>query len=745
MLLATAQSVNGFPTTDSILPIGSPFTRPKTADWVGHAAMGPIDTGSCRVTWQPTMERDADSPPRPGLARRVSILRGEPSVKHCTTIAKAIAIAVWLVTYAGLTARGDDRLPLKKLIAKPRQNELPLAFKLTEASADHATFENKLHDFSQRLEYRRLSASELMVLVSGAAGNGFQLQLNRVTARDPRAEALSPDIWRQERRLIDLHQHIEGQPEKIARAVAILDRVGVGVAVNLGAGTVTAKEGERSSFEVVKQLTDQAAPGRFMHHMLLDYSGWDSPEWSQQAVKQIEAGYQQGAAGLKEFKRLGLFLKDGSGQLIKIDDPKLDPVWQRCGELNMPVSIHVGDPKAFWEPYDESNERWAELRDHRNWWFGDPDVYPPRMELLDALNRVIERHPQTTFVCVHFANNPEELEWVDQSLSRYPNMYADLAARIPELGRHAPQRVRDLFTKHQDRILFATDFMVYNKLILGSGGDADQPSDDDAVTFFMKCYRWLETSDRDWPHMTPIQGDWLISSIDLPPDISRKIYFDNAWRLFARSLPRRTLQALRIDEDFQPDGNLDEAAWGLAQPLRLEYESVDARARPELSTPVRALWSDKYLYLGYECPYETLSTFQPVQSSERMGLWDNDVVEAFIGSQVEQPQRYAEIEWAPSGEVLDVLVDLPSKDFAWTAHAESKVSVDEALKVWRVESRIPLAALSQSLPKVGDRWRLNLYRHDRAAAAYLAMSPTLEGSFHVPARFGWLEFTALED
>jgi predicted TIM-barrel fold metal-dependent hydrolase len=271
--------------------------------------------------------------------------------------------------------------------------------------------------------------------------------------------------------------------------------------------------------------------------MNLNYAGWDAPDFSERAVKQVEEGHRLGAAGLKEYKRLGLYLRDRAGKLLKIDDPKLDPVWKRCGELNMPVSIHVADPRAFWLPYDASNERWKELKDHPGWWFGDTNKFPPRMELLEALNRVIARHPKTTFVCVHFANNSEELEWVDAALSRYPNMMADLAARIPEIGRHDPAKVRALFTKHQDRILFATDFQVYDRLILGSSGNEPPPTDDDAAGFFAKEWRWLETNDRDFPHMTPIQGDWTISGIGLPDSILRKIYFDNARKLLARSLP----------------------------------------------------------------------------------------------------------------------------------------------------------------------------------------------------------------
>ena len=559
-------------------------------------------------------------------------------------------------------------------------------------------------------------------------------------APGPLAEAFSPEVWRREKRIIDLHQHVGGTPAQFDRAIRIMDPAGVGTGVLLGAGTVTRKNGAPSSFEAVKAAADLRHPGRFMAHMILDFDGWDDPGWSARAVAQIEEGHRLGSAGLKEFKRLGLFLKDGKGELIKIDDPKLDPVWAKCGELGMPVSIHVADPRAFWQPYDDTNERWEELKDHRGWWFGDPAKYPARMDLLDALDRVIGRHRGTTFICVHFGNNAEEPEWVDRALDRHPNMWIDVAARIPEVGRHDPAKVRAFFEKHQDRILFATDFMVYDKLILGSGGDDEQPTDEDGVDFYRKCWRWFETEDRDWEHMTPIQGPWTISSIGLVPEICRKIYFDNARKLFARSLPLPVAKAVRIERDFVPDGSLVEPEWAAAPPSRLEYQSSDASARPGLSTPVRLLWSEKFLYLAYECPFTTLSTFQPVQAAERIGLWEKDVVEAFIASDPAKPSRYTELQWAPSGERLDLKLDLPARDFVWSSGMESAVTVDEAAKVWRVEARIPLKALSDKAPARGTRWRINLFRHDKQAGAGLALSPTLKPSFHEPARFGWLEF-----
>ncbi len=557
------------------------------------------------------------------------------------------------------------------------------------------------------------------------------------------------DLWRAQHRIVDLHQHIDCTTQALARAVKIMDAVGVGIGVNLTPGTVTrSPQGGPSEFEQNKAVADALYPGRFLQYMNLDYSDWDRPEFSERAVKQVNEGYRLGAAGFKEWKRLGLYLRNSKGDLIQVDDPRLDAVWERCGQLNLPVSIHVADPRAFWLPYDESNERWKELKDHKAWWFGEPHKFPAWKDLLEALNRVIARHPRTTFVCVHFGNNAEELEWVDRSLSRYPNMMVDLAARIPEIGRHDPEKVRQLFIKHQDRILFATDFQVLDRLILGSSGNEPPPTDADAEVFFRKEWRWLETLDRGWPHMTPIQGDWTISSIGLPRAVLRKVYFDNARKLLARSLPAPVLHARHISQDFLLDDGLVSPLWKTATPAALDQSSSDGAVQAAVDTTVQALWSDKYFYLSYECPFKELTVFTPAQSNKRFdtgtkgsSLWDRDVVEAFIGTDPTKPRRYAEFEVAPTNERLDLMVtNLPEKDFAWNSRFESSVRVNHKAHLWTCEIRIPVTALSDLPPKTGARWGINLFRCDRAQKAFLAFRPTLTDTFHAPERFGLVQF-----
>ena len=359
------------------------------------------------------------------------------------------------------------------------------------------------------------------------------------TPTDPIAAVQAEaDAWRAAHKLIDLHTHVEPTAEHLAQAVRVFDAAGVGVAVNLSGGLVTHATGQPSEFEQTKAAADRQYPGRFLEYMNLDYADWDKSDFAQRAVTQVEEGARLGAAGFKEFKRLGLYLRDGKGRLIKVDDPKLDPMWHRLGELGMPVSIHVADPKAFWEPYDDHNERWVELKDHPRWWFGDPKKFPPRMDLLAALEHVVARHPETTFVCVHMGNNAEDLDWVAAQLDKHPNMMVDIAARVPEFGRHDPDKVHDFFVKYADRILFATDFQVYDRMILGSGGSGPPPTEQDAIDFFRKHWRFFETADRDFPHMTPIQGNWTISAIHLPADVLAKVYFGNAERILASPLAK---------------------------------------------------------------------------------------------------------------------------------------------------------------------------------------------------------------
>ncbi|MDI7269529.1 MAG: amidohydrolase family protein, partial [Myxococcota bacterium] len=235
--------------------------------------------------------------------------------------------------------------------------------------------------------------------------------------------------------------------------------------------------------------------------------------------------------GIKIFKNLGLTLRTADGKLLRPDDPRLVPIFDACGSLGLILAWHVADPVAFFEPVTPANERYAELSLAPDWSFHGAD-YPSHDELLAARDRVLDRHPGTTFLLIHLANHPEKIDYVDRLLDSHPNVHVDVSARLPEIGRHPAERVRAFFVKHQDRILFGTDFIVERggAMQLGSGS-LEPPTVDDAVVFYERHWRFFETADRQIDHPTPIQGDWKIDAIDLPETVLRKLYVLNAERL----------------------------------------------------------------------------------------------------------------------------------------------------------------------------------------------------------------------
>jgi predicted TIM-barrel fold metal-dependent hydrolase len=333
--------------------------------------------------------------------------------------------------------------------------------------------------------------------------------------------------------LIDIHTHISvsaksehgvdigaernylGTPEEL---LTVMDRKNIRSMVNLTGGF------ENGLTDVISRY-DQPFPDRFYSFAEPSYARFLEPNYPRLQAEAIETAHRAGAKGLKILKTLGLYLRENitSGKLVKIDDARFDPMWDACGQLNMPVAIHVSDPIAFFTPTDRYNERYEELNNHPDWSFYGHD-FPSNAELLDARNRVFARHPKTQFIALHAGNFAEDLGNVADSLDRYPNMSIDIAARIGELGRQ-PRTARRFFDKYQDRILFGTDATPH-------GDETPQQVFNDKL--YEIYYRFLETGDEYFdyaPANVPPQGRWRIYGIELPEAILKKVYNGNASRL----------------------------------------------------------------------------------------------------------------------------------------------------------------------------------------------------------------------
>lgn len=255
-------------------------------------------------------------------------------------------------------------------------------------------------------------------------------------------------------------------------------------------------------------------PDRFMVFTQIDWSKIDDPNFSAEMVAQLDDAVRRGARGLKVLKDLGLGVKDKTGKYIPVDDPRLDPIWEECGRLGIPVAIHTSDPEAFFTPLDRHNERYEELNEHPDWSFSGPQ-FPSKDELLAERNHIIENHPHTTFIALHVANWPENLDTVSLWLDKYPNMVVEFGAREAELGRQ-PRRSRKFFLDYQDRILFGTDAEPEEKM-------------------YANYFRWLETGDEYFPYAGyPGQGRWMIYGMELPDAVLEKVYHKNAEKIFGQ-------------------------------------------------------------------------------------------------------------------------------------------------------------------------------------------------------------------
>ncbi len=294
-----------------------------------------------------------------------------------------------------------------------------------------------------------------------------------------------------------------------ADALAIMERRNLRTIVDLTGGVGSGLAETIRTFQ-------QPHPDRFVVFTEPSYDRITDAGYPRWQADELGRAKQAGARGLKVLKVLGLYLRQQvtTGPLVTIDDPRFDPMWDACGALGLPVAIHISDPTAFFLPIDGHNERYEELQHHPDWSFAGKD-FPTDAQLLAARDRVLARHPKTTFIGLHVGHSSENLGAASQALDRFPNLHVEIAARIGELGRQ-PRASRRFFDKYQDRILFGTDGVR------------------DALYPFY--FRFLETEDEYFeygPGPVPAQGRWRIYGVGLPDQVLKKVYSENAVRLLS--------------------------------------------------------------------------------------------------------------------------------------------------------------------------------------------------------------------
>lgn len=330
----------------------------------------------------------------------------------------------------------------------------------------------------------------------------YRLNVMDVEEYEPTSTLIVPEhkLTRARYPFIDVHNHQWLMSlRSLDNLVADMDALNMGVMVNLSG--FRGKVLEWSLENVSKNY-----PDRFVIFLNINFERLDDEGWPEEELAMIEEGVKQGVNGLKVYKGLGLTDKDNQGNRIAIDDPRLDPIWAKCGELGIPVLIHSGEPNSFWNPKDKHNERWLELKQEPGR-YRDPKKYPSFEEVMAEQHHVFRKHPETTFINAHLGWFGNDLARLGKLFDELPNVYTELGAVLAELGRQ-PKFARAWMIQYQDRVLFGKD--TYKK--------------EEYYTYF----RVLETGDEYFDYYRKRHAHWKMYGLELPDSVLRKVYYKNA-------------------------------------------------------------------------------------------------------------------------------------------------------------------------------------------------------------------------
>jgi uncharacterized protein len=319
-----------------------------------------------------------------------------------------------------------------------------------------------------------------------------------VTAETPVPRARFP--------VVDVHGHRGGlgSPGILEETVEHLDQLNI--RIYIAADNLSGERLQRA-MEAIR-----ASPHGDRFRVLAGLDLRDvGPGTGERIARQLAADIEAGAIGVGEIsKSFGLTLTKEDGSRLRVDDPELDPVWETAARLGVPVLIHTGEPEAFFQPLDFGNERWLELAlfpDRRN---HGPD-HIGFDELMAERDALFRRHPGTTFIAAHMGWHANDLERAARMLDEFPNVHVEVGAVLHELGRQ-PRAAREFFIRYQDRILF--------------GKDSFQPVE------YPYFWRVFETADEYFDYYRDYHAFWKLYGMDLPDPVLRKIYHENAVRLF---------------------------------------------------------------------------------------------------------------------------------------------------------------------------------------------------------------------
>ncbi len=242
---------------------------------------------------------------------------------------------------------------------------------------------------------------------------------------------------------------------------------------------------------------------------------FNTPTFTQDAIRQLNQNFAQGAIAVKLWKNVGMEIKDANGKYIMADNPKFEPIYQDIQRHGKTLLTHQAEPDVAWGPPDPSDPSWSYYQENPQWYLGDKPGYPSKQSILAARDHVLAQNPKLRMVGVHLASMEKNLSGIAERLDKYPNFAIDMAARMEYLMLAPREDVRNFLIKYQDRVLYGTDLDV---------------NTDANVAEALKD--WQSTYARDWKYLATddtltVMGK-QVKGLALPQPVLKKLFHDNA-------------------------------------------------------------------------------------------------------------------------------------------------------------------------------------------------------------------------
>jgi predicted TIM-barrel fold metal-dependent hydrolase len=332
-----------------------------------------------------------------------------------------------------------------------------------------------------------------------------------ITEYRPRSTLVVPahEVPRAKFPVVDFHGHPGNlaSPETLREVVAAMDRLNIQVMVQANPSS-----GERLTAQI-EAVREAGYADRFVFFASLDLRNV-GPGSGDRIAAQLEQDVRAGAVGIGEImKSFGLSTTKADGSRLALDDPELEVVWETAARLGVPVFVHTGDPAEFFEPLDYENERWLEMALFPDRRFNDRSRFPTFDALMAERDRMIAKHPNTTWVLAHMGWHTQDLARLGEIFDRHPNVLGEVGAVLYDLGRQ-PRFAREFFERYSDRILF--------------GKDSFAPDE------YPYYWRVFETADEYFDYYRDYHAFWKLYGMDLPDDVLRDLYYRNALRIIPR-------------------------------------------------------------------------------------------------------------------------------------------------------------------------------------------------------------------